>query len=246
MLGSVLPQKENGDGKVPQHVAIIMDGNGRWAKKRILPRIAGHKKGADALREIMEGCREAGVTHLTIYAFSSENWKRPAVEVKDLMELLRYYLGKEIATLHKNSIRLRIIGNRSKLEPDIIKQIEDAEALTAKNTSFYFQVALSYGAREEITNALCQLAEKVKAGTLDASSICEDTVSSALYTAGLPDPDLLIRTGGDHRISNFLLWQSAYTEFYFTPTLWPDFSVADLKVALNEFSTRERRYGNTQ
>jgi undecaprenyl diphosphate synthase len=222
-----------------------MDGNGRWAKKRSLPRVAGHKKGADALREIMTGCRDAGVTHLTIYAFSSENWKRPAVEVKDLMELLRHFLGKEIATLHKNGIRLRIIGDRSKLAPDIIKQIQDAEALTEKNTAFYFQVALSYGSRQEITNSVKTLVADIHSGKIKPEDITEESINSTLYTAGLPDPDLLIRTGGEHRISNFLLWQCAYTELYFTPTLWPDFSVTNLQEALTEFATRERRYGNT-
>ncbi len=239
------PAVQNGSSKCPAHVAIIMDGNGRWAKARSLPRVAGHKKGADVLREIMNGCRDAGVSHLTIYAFSSENWKRPAVEVKDLMELLRHYLGREIATLHKNGIRLRVIGDKTKLSDDIRQQIADAEALTQHNTAFYFNVALSYGSRQELTHAMQSIAARIEAGTLKAADVTEDTISSMLYTSSLPDPDLLIRTGGEHRLSNFLLWQSAYTELYFTPTLWPDFSVSQLQEALTEYANRERRYGNT-
>lgn len=245
MQSNAMIATQSGQENCPAHVAIIMDGNGRWAKARSLPRVAGHKKGADALREIMNGCRDAGVKYLTIYAFSSENWKRPAIEVKDLMELLRHYLGKEIATLHKNGIRLRIIGDRSKLASDIRQQIDDAEKLTQANTTFNFSVALSYGSQQEIVQAVQAIALHVASGELKPENINEEMISAALYTAGIPDPDLLIRTGGEHRLSNFLLWQSAYTELYFTPTLWPDFSVAHLQEALKEFATRERRYGNT-
>jgi undecaprenyl diphosphate synthase len=245
MKASPIQATAHGQDKCPAHVAIIMDGNGRWAKARSLPRVAGHKKGADALREIMNGCRDAGVSHLTIYAFSSENWKRPAVEVKDLMELLRHYLGREIATLHKNGIRLRIIGDKTKLAADICKQIDDAEKLTEHNTAFHFNVALSYGARQELTQAMQTLATRIAAGGIKPEEVDENTISSFLYTSGIPDPDLLIRTGGEHRLSNFLLWQSAYTELYFTPTLWPDFSISHLQEALAEYANRERRYGNT-
>lgn len=244
MRASLFPST-GGSDRSPEHVAIIMDGNGRWAKARGLPRVAGHKKGADALRAIMNGCREAGVRYLTLYAFSSENWKRPAIEVSDLMELLRHYLGHEIATLHKNGIRLRVIGDREKLSLDIRKQISDAEALTRDNVFFNLNVALSYGARQELTQAVRLLASRIAEGTLTTEALSEDDISQALYTAEMPDPDLLIRTGGEHRLSNFLLWQSAYTELYFTPTLWPDFSVTHLQEALAEYASRERRYGNT-
>ncbi len=228
---------------LPRHVAIIMDGNGRWAKSRGLPRTAGHKKGADALRRILDACRDAKIPYLTIYAFSSENWKRPDEEIKDLMQLLRHYLKHELPDLHKNNIRLRFIGDFSKLDKDIQTGVKDAMALTAGNTSFNLTVALSYGARQEILRAARTLAEQVKAGTLAPDAIDENHFAAALDTHGLPEPDLLIRTGGEHRISNFLLWQSAYTEFYFTPALWPDFDVAHFTEALNEYAKRERRYG---
>jgi undecaprenyl diphosphate synthase len=228
---------------IPQHVAIIMDGNGRWAKARGLPRMIGHKKGAEALRAVLEGCREMGLRYLTVYAFSSENWNRPVVEVSDLMTLLRHYLDREIANLHKNGIRLRVIGDIQKLEPDIRKQIDAAETLTEQNQAFNLTIALSYGARQEMLQAMRELATGIESGAIKAESVDESTVSSLLYTRGLPDPDLLIRTGGEQRLSNFLLWQSAYTELYFSPVLWPDFSVAHLQQAVCEYANRERRYG---
>jgi undecaprenyl diphosphate synthase len=231
--------------KIPEHVAIIMDGNGRWAKARGLPRIMGHKKGSETLRNILKGCQDMGLRYLTIYAFSSENWKRPQIEITDLMELLRHYLDNEITSLHKNGIRLRVIGDVNKLAPDIRKQIESAEALTKDNNAFNLTVALSYGARQEIVQAIQALAAQIGSGTLDVTTIDEKTVSSMLYTNALPDPDLLIRTGGEHRMSNFLLWQSAYTELYFTPVLWPDFTLAHLSDAVTEYASRERRYGTT-
>jgi undecaprenyl diphosphate synthase len=231
--------------KIPDHVAIIMDGNGRWAKARGLPRVLGHKKGSETLRGIMEGCREMGLHYLTIYAFSAENWKRPVVEVSDLMELLRHYLDREIATFHKNGIRLRVIGDKDKLAPDIRKQINDAEELTRNNTAFNLTVALSYGARQEMLQAVRALAADIKSGKTSAENVNETTLSSLLYTQDLPDPDLLIRTGGEHRLSNFLLWQSAYAELYFTPVLWPDFTVKHLQEAIHEYASRERRYGTT-
>ena len=231
--------------KIPEHVAIIMDGNGRWAKSRGLPRIIGHKKGSEALRDILTGCQQLGLRYLTIYAFSAENWKRPQVEITDLMELLRHYLDREIASLHKNGVRLRIIGDTSRLAPDIRNQINAAEKLTENNNAFNLTVALSYGARQELTQAVQALAARIESGEVAASAIDETTVSSLLYTRGLPDPDLLIRTGGEQRLSNFLLWQSAYTELYFTPVLWPDFSMTHLHEALLEYANRERRYGTT-
>jgi undecaprenyl diphosphate synthase len=231
--------------KIPAHVAIIMDGNGRWAKARGLPRVIGHKKGSETLRSILEGCRELGLRYLTIYAFSAENWKRPVVEVSDLMELLRHYLDREIASMHKNGIRLRVIGDMEKLAPDIRAQIGQAEELTRGNSAFNLTVALSYGARQEMISAVQRLAADIQSGKIAADSVDETTLSSLLYTRDLPDPDLLIRTGGEHRLSNFLLWQSAYTELYFTPTLWPDFTVEHLREAINEYASRERRYGTT-
>lgn len=231
--------------KIPAHIAIIMDGNGRWAKAKGLPRIVGHKKGSEALRNILTGCQELGLKYLTIYAFSAENWKRPLVEVSDLMELLRHYLDNEIASLHKNGVRLRIIGDESKLAPDIRKQISSAEALTANNNAFNLTVALSYGARQEMIQAVRKLAARIQANEITPDALDESVLSSLLYTNELPDPDLLIRTGGEQRLSNFLLWQSAYAELYFTPVLWPDFTVAHLREAINEYASRERRYGST-
>ena len=228
---------------LPAHVAIIMDGNGRWAKARGLPRMLGHKKGSEVLRNILEGCRQMGLRYLTIYAFSAENWKRPVIEVSDLMELLRHYLDREIATLHKNGIRLRVIGDMEKLAPDIRKQIDAAEALTCNNTAFNLTVALSYGARQEMLRAVQRLAADIGSGKIAPDAVDEKMLSSLLYTGEMPDPDLLIRTGGEHRLSNFLLWQSAYTELYFTSVLWPDFTVEHLHEAVNEYASRERRYG---
>ncbi len=233
------------DSILPRHVAVIMDGNGRWARSRGLPRTAGHKKGADSLRTVMDACRDAGVRYLTIYAFSSENWKRPAEEINDLMQLLQLYLDRELATLHANRIRLRFIGDLSQLEPGIVGSIHDATKLTAQNDAFHFTVALSYGSRQEMVRALRKLAQDVADGRLSPGDINEDTVAGALDTSGLPEPDLLIRTGGEQRLSNFLLWQSAYTEFYFTPVPWPDFGTAHFMEALQEFARRNRRFGAT-
>ena len=229
----------------PQHVAIIMDGNGRWAKSRGMPRTAGHKKGADALRRTLDACREMGVHTLTVYAFSSENWKRPQDEISDLMQLLKHYLEKELPELKKNSICLRFIGDFSRLDADMQARIQEAMQETAANRAFTLVVALSYGSRQEIARAVRKLAQDVKEGALAPQDITEHTINSALDTAELAEPDLLIRTGGEQRLSNFLLWQSAYTEFYFTDTLWPDFDKDQLKQALDEFITRERRYGTT-
>lgn len=222
----------------PAHIAVIMDGNGRWAKARGLPRSAGHKKGADALKATMEACRAAGVDYLTVYAFSSENWKRPAEEVAELMGLLKLYINREIGQLGREGVRLRFIGNRTLLKPDVQALIENAEARTAANTAFHLTVALSYGGRDEVVRAARRLAGR------NPSEITEESLSAALDTATLPEPDLLIRTGGEQRLSNFLLWQLAYTELYFTQTLWPDFGSEQFTQALTEFAQRERRYGN--
>ena len=228
-----------------KHIAIIMDGNGRWAAARKMSRPRGHKKGADAAKAAMESCITLGVPHLTLYAFSSENWKRPVGEVSELMQLLRYYLDHEINNLHKNGIRLKVIGDVARLDADIRKRVEKAETLTANNTKLFLNLALSYGSRQEITHAAQELAKQVAAGKLKPEDITEESVAGALYTAGIPDPDLLIRTGGEERISNFLLWQCAYTEFYFTDTLWPDFDLEAMKAAVEEFHRRERRFGAT-
>lgn len=228
----------------PAHVAIIMDGNGRWAKARGLPRTAGHKRGAEAVRRTVEAARELGVSYLTLYAFSSENWKRPAGEVTDLMGLLRLYLRNEVANLHKNGIRLRVIGDRSRLSADINALIDESETKTAANTSLTLVLALSYGGRQEIVRAARKLAEDVAAGRMAAADIDESAFGARLFTADIPDPDLLIRTSGEQRISNFLLWQAAYAEFVFTDVLWPDFGREHLEDAIRDFHGRERRYGN--
>ncbi len=225
------------------HIAVIMDGNGRWARKKTLPRTAGHKAGAESAREIIKSCVKHKIRYLTLYAFSSENWNRPEDEVKDLMGLLKFYLGKELDSLHKNGVCVKIIGDRARLSNDIREKIEKAELLTGNNSTLTLQVALSYGSRQEITHAVQAIAQKVEAGTLSSNAIDEDLFARHLYTSPLPDPDLLIRTGGEQRISNYLLWQCAYTEFYFTDTLWPDFRENDLVAAIDDFYTRERRFG---
>ena len=229
-----------------QHVAIIMDGNGRWAKARGLPRVAGHKRGAEAVRVVVEACRELGVKYLTLYAFSSENWKRPAHEVEDLMGLLRLYLKREIRDLDQNEVRLKCIGDREELAKDIIRLIEDAESATAGNTGLTLQIAVNYGGHREIIGACRAIARSVAAGELLPEDIDEDLISQNLHTAGVPDPDVLIRTSGEKRLSNFLLWQSAYTEFIFLDTLWPDFSKETLAGAIEEYHRRDRRYGETR
>jgi undecaprenyl diphosphate synthase len=228
---------------LPRHIAIIMDGNGRWAKRRHLPRAVGHQRGADAVRRAVEGCRELGVSYLTLYAFSSENWKRPPAEVGDLMSLLRVYLRKELADLHKNNIRLRFIGNRERLAPDIIDLISQSEGTTASNTGMTLVIALNYGSQNEIVEATKAIARDVREGRLDAEAIDEGVFSGYLQTAAIPDPDLIIRTSGEKRLSNFLLWQSAYSELVFLDTLWPDFTKDSLIEAIQEFTNRDRRYG---
>ncbi|HVJ40350.1 MAG TPA: polyprenyl diphosphate synthase [Dongiaceae bacterium] len=222
-----------------------MDGNGRWAKARGLPRTAGHYQGAETVRRVVESCIENGVGYLTLFGFSSENWKRPVTEINDLMGLLRLYLRREIGRLHENGVRLSVIGERSRLAPDIIKMIEHAEARTAANTRLRLTVALSYGGRQDIVNAARALAQQVKSGSLQPEDIDETLFSAHLSTADMPDPDLVIRTSGEMRISNFLLWQFAYTEMVFVEKHWPDFTASDFAAAITEFQCRSRRYGAT-
>jgi undecaprenyl diphosphate synthase len=230
-------------GSVPRHVAIIMDGNGRWAKARGLPRAAGHRQGAEAARKVLRAAGEAGVECLTLYAFSSENWRRPEEEISDLMGLLRLYIGRELSALHKEGIRLKIIGDHSAFEPATAMMVDDAVAKTAGNTRMTLAIALNYGSRIELVNAARRLAESVAAGDIASEAIDETMIEAALDTADLPPLDLLIRTSGEQRLSNFLLWQSAYAELLFVDTLWPDFDGNSLRSALAEFSRRERRYG---
>jgi undecaprenyl diphosphate synthase len=229
----------------PAHVAIIMDGNGRWARLRGLPRVAGHRRGAEAVRRTLEAAVDFGIQYLTLFGFSSENWRRPSGEINDLMGLLRHYLRGEIAELHRNGVRVRIIGERARLAADIVTLIDNAEDLTGGNSRICLTIALSYGGRAEIARAARRLAEEVKAGRLDPAEIDEACFARHLLTEGMPDPDLLIRTSGEQRISNFLLWQSAYAELVFTPTLWPDFGRDDLAQALRDYHGRERRYGTS-
>jgi undecaprenyl diphosphate synthase len=220
-----------------------MDGNGRWARARGLPRTAGHQRGAEAVRRTLEAGVKLGVGHLTLFGFSSENWGRPAGEVSDLMGLLRRYLRSEIAELHEQGVRVRMIGDRTRLDRDIVSMIEDAERRTAGNARIDLTVALSYSGREELAAVAREIAREAAAGRLDPEAVDVAAISHRLFTAGIPDPDLLIRTSGEQRISNFLLWQLAYAELVFVETLWPDFGEADLAAAIAEFQRRDRRYG---
>ena len=229
--------------RLPQHVAVIMDGNGRWAQRRHLPRIAGHRAGVKAAREIIETCARLKLSYLTLYAFSLENWRRPQAEIDFLMRLLREYLKRELPTIHKNNIRLLVIGRSEQLPEAVRKDIEQGMRMTARNTGMKLVVALNYGGRAELVDAFNAMFEQVRANGMSAFQADEQTISEHLYTAGLPDPDLLIRTSGEMRVSNFLLWQIAYAEIYVTETLWPDFSRARILEALVDFQKRERRYG---
>jgi undecaprenyl diphosphate synthase len=227
----------------PAHIAIIMDGNGRWAKARGLPRIFGHRKGAEAVRRTIQSAGDLGITYLTLFGFSSENWNRSEKEVGELMRLLRYYLQSETADLHSKGVRIKVIGDRTKFSSDTVQLIEFAEEQTKSNQKLTLVLALSYGARQEITTAVRAIAQDVVAGKLQPDDIDESLVSANLLTAGIPDPDLLIRTSGEQRISNFLLWQLAYTELVFDDCLWPDFGEENLKSAIQVFKSRERRFG---
>ncbi len=231
--------------KIPRHVAIIMDGNGRWAKRQGKPRLFGHKNGVNSVQEIVECAGDLGVEVLTLYAFSTENWKRPADEVGGLMGLLKIYLQKELTKMVKNSIRLTCIGDIAKLPKDVRDVLENTMHQTANNTKLTLNLALSYGGRAEMIQAIRQISEEVYNGDLEVSAINEALVDSRLYTADLPDPDLLIRTGGEARLSNFLLWQASYSEIYFTDTMWPDFRRDAFCTAIEVFQRRERRFGKT-
>jgi undecaprenyl diphosphate synthase len=239
------PSPESGGAgpNIPRHVAIIMDGNGRWAKKRGLPRAAGHKAGAESVRKVLKAAGEAGVGCLTLYAFSSENWRRPETEISDLMGLLRFYLKAELSALHKQGVRIKIIGDYKAFPDDIVKALEDAMALTAANSRLTLAVALNYGSRGEMVQAVRDLAGRIAAGEIAADAVTEDVIDDLLYTSDLPPLDLLIRTSGECRLSNFLLWQAAYAELLFVDTLWPDFDERALQAALADFARRERRYG---
>ena len=228
--------------KVPQHIAMIMDGNGRWAKKFGKPRLAGHEAGSETVRRVMEYCKDAGVRYLTLYAFSTENWSRPPDEIAGLMKLLDLFISKYEAELVERKVRLRVIGNRADLSPELQASLLRVEEKT-KEFEQQVIIALSYSGRSELTRAIRKIAEDVQAGKLETGAITEAVVSSYLDAPDVPDPDLIVRTSGEFRISNFLLWQCAYSEFYITPVLWPDFNEADFKDALESFASRDRRYG---
>jgi undecaprenyl diphosphate synthase len=240
---SKAPESPSGGPEVPRHVAIIMDGNGRWAKARGLPRAAGHRQGAEAARKVLRAAGEAGVECLTLYAFSSENWRRPKDEINDLMGLLRFYITRELDALHREGIRLRILGDHNAFQPDVAKLVDRAVERTAGNRRMTLAIALNYGSRAELTEAARSIARRVEAGEIRPDDIDEATVESSLHTAGLPPLDLLIRTSGEHRLSNFLLWQAAYAELLFVETLWPDFDGDTLRSALADYAGRERRFG---
>lgn len=225
--------------KIPKHIAIIMDGNGKWSQQRLLPKIAGHRKGAEAARTIVKSCQELGVQYLTLYVFSTENWQRPAAEVNGVMDLLREYLKNDVEKLTRENVKIKFIGSRERLAPDILELMVKAETQTQDN-EFHVILALGYGAREEIRTAALNFAQDVASGNIAAK---EELFENYLFTKGIPDPDLLIRSGGECRISNYLLWQISYAELYFCDTLWPDFSEDDLITAITEYSHRERRYG---
>jgi undecaprenyl diphosphate synthase len=229
----------------PEHVAIIMDGNGRWAKARGLPRVAGHRAGVEALRKTVRAAGDAGVSWLTVYAFSSENWSRPKTEVSDLMGLLKLFIRRDLAELHHSGVRVRIIGERQGLAPDIAALLEEAETLTASNHALNLVIAFNYGGRDEIVRASRKIAEAAVRGELDPASLTSEGFADFLDTAGTPDPDLVIRTSGEQRISNFLPWQSAYSEFVFLSCFWPDFTREHFAEALRQYAARERRFGGT-
>ncbi len=231
------------DFEIPRHVAIIMDGNGRWAASRGLPRGEGHRRGVEALRRTVRAAGELGIDILTIFAFSSENWSRPPSEIRDLLGLLRRFIRNDLAELHQNNIRVRVIGEREGLARDVASLLDEAEGMTRKNDGMTLVVAFNYGARQEIARAARRLAEEVLAGNLTPSEVTADRLAAFLDVPDLPDPDLIIRTSGEQRLSNFLLWQSAYSELVFLPTFWPDFDRAALEQAISEYRRRERRFG---
>ncbi|WP_280140060.1 isoprenyl transferase [Aureimonas jatrophae] len=227
----------------PQHVAIIMDGNGRWAKARGLPRTMGHRRGVEAVREAVRTARELNIRYLTLFAFSSENWKRPPDEVTELLRLLKFFIRRDLAELHREGVRIRVIGSRSDLAPEIRNLLEEAEQLTAANDRNTLIIAFNYGARDEMARAMRRIAEKLVAGEVTAEHVTPDYLDAHLDTAGIPDPDLIIRTSGELRLSNFLLWQAAYSEFAFLPCLWPDFDRRAFEEVIQNFGQRDRRFG---
>ena len=232
-------------GRLPTHLAIVMDGNGRWAQQRMLKRIVGHQRGAETIKMVVEHSSILGIKYLTLFAFSSENWSRPAMEVRSLMALLKKYIRQETARMMRKNIRYNVIGNRGELPDDVNATLDDAIRETSGNTGMVLTLALSYGGRQEISIAAGRLARDVAAGKLEPDEITMDVFGGYLDTGGLPDPDFLIRTSGEMRISNFLLWQLAYTELYFTETYWPDFTINEFRKALADFQSRERRFGKT-
>ncbi|KRB53026.1 UDP pyrophosphate synthase [Rhizobium sp. Root708] len=228
---------------VPEHVAIIMDGNGRWAKQRGLPRTMGHRKGVDAVRETVRVAGDVGIKYLTLFAFSSENWRRPETEVSDLLGLLKAFIRRDLAELHRQNVRVKVIGDRYSLQNDILDLLVDAEETTKANTALTLVIAFNYGSRDEIARAMTSLARDIESGHLRAQDVTPALISARLDTAGIPDPDLIIRTSGEERLSNFLLWQAAYSEFIFLPDYWPDFSRETFYSALETFAARDRRFG---
>ncbi len=242
-LESVGKGKADMEKKVPNHVAIILDGNGRWAKAKGLPRTAGHIQGAKTVEAICEDAYNMGINYLTVYAFSTENWNRPEKEVETLMKLLRDYMKNSLKRAQKNNMCVRVLGDKSRLAQDIQESIAALEEATRNNTGLHFQIAINYGSRDEITRAVKRLVEQVEPGTLSAADICEQRIAQEFDTAGLPDPDLMIRTSGEQRISNFMLWQLAYAELYYTSVAWPDFNKAELEKAVLAYQNRDRRFG---
>lgn len=236
-------QTELMNGEIPRHLAIIMDGNGRWAQKRGLPRTLGHKQGVEAVREAVKAARDIGIEYLTLYSFSSENWNRPEAEITELFGLLRMFIRRDLADLHKNNVRVKVIGRKEGVPDDILKLLDEAQNLTRDNTAQKLVIAFNYGSRDEIIDATRKIAQDVAAGVLKAEDISDEVVSNAMDTAGIPDPDLLIRTSGEIRLSNFLLWQIAYSELVFLDCLWPDFSKTDLENAIKTYQSRSRRFG---
>jgi undecaprenyl diphosphate synthase len=243
MSETAIPRVDTPAFDVPRHVAIIMDGNGRWAAARGLPRVEGHRRGVEAVRRAVRAASEIGIEFLTIFSFSAENWSRPATEIGELMGLLRRFIRNDLADLHKSNVRVRVIGERDGLEPDIARLLSEAEELTRGNDALTLVVAFNYGARQEITRAARRIAAALAAGTLNASDIAPETIGDFLDAPDLPDPDLIIRTSGEQRLSNFLLWQAAYSELVFLPIYWPDFDRAALEAAIREYQQRERRFG---
>ncbi len=244
MSNGAMPLPAESDrSEMPRHVAIIMDGNGRWAAARGLPRAEGHRRGVEALRKVVRAAGELGISYLTIFSFSSENWSRPASEIGDLFGLLRRFIRNDLASLHSDGVRVRVIGEQDGLEPDILALLKEAEDLTRNNSRFTLVVAFNYGSRQEIANAAQRLAQEVADGKRDASSVTVDALGHYLDAPDVPDPDLIIRTSGEQRLSNFLMWQAAYSELVFVPIHWPDFDKAALEGAIKEYASRERRFG---